>query len=299
MQKFIAVAGFLCLANCLLACDICGNSTGQSSMGILPKYQKNFIGIRYQFRSFNTEHPPSLLSAQGSVKNTYHSAELWGRYLVTKRINLFAFVPYNRYFQKEGNLNTETKGLGDISLMAAYIVLNTGDSMDHRWKHYLQLGGGVKLPTGKTTGRESNNPNMQSGTGSVDFPFNMLYILRHRQLGLSSELSCRINGMNHDTYKIGNKLNGSLRMFYVKRFRSFSILPSAGASLELLQQDIKNRYIQEYSGGRSFLLNTGTDLYYKDFALSMNVQTPLYENLNRGISSSSARLLISLIYLLP
>jgi hypothetical protein len=36
-------------------------------------------------------------------------------------------------------------GIGDISAMADYILLNTADNKAKKWKQNLMLGGGIRL----------------------------------------------------------------------------------------------------------------------------------------------------------
>lgn len=297
MQKFIALAGFLCLASGLYACDICGNPSALGYMGVLPKFQKSFIGIRYQYRTLDTEHPASLFATPVKSHSTFHSSEVWGRYVASRRFSFYASVPYNFYSIDENDRNTKIRGIGDISVLVAFTVISSSDTLSSKWKHNLQVAAGVKLPTGSSAHVDLTGSSILAGSGSYDLPLNLAYIARYKSIGAVSELSARFNGVNPEKYQAGKRFASTLKFFYWKRFRRISLVPAAGFSYEYSARDSKNGYIREYSGASSFLYTAGLDLYYHDFALGFNLQNPVCQNLNGGISQGSSRLNFSLLYL--
>jgi hypothetical protein len=64
--------------------------------------------------------------------------------------------------------------------------------------HTWQVGGGVKLPTGKynTNNNGSVNPSFQLGTGSWDYLLATEYIVRRKQFGLNTMLNYVIKTEN-------------------------------------------------------------------------------------------------------
>src|SRR5690606_24927340 len=97
-----------------LACDVCGCSVGGSYFGILPQFQQNFIGLRYQHRNFNSEHL-TLFPGEVPLKTqeTFHTTELWSRYVPHPKVHLFAFVPFNYYTKDEEGIRSTVSGIGD------------------------------------------------------------------------------------------------------------------------------------------------------------------------------------------
>jgi hypothetical protein len=65
-----------------------------SGIGFLPNSDFHFVGLSYRARTFSTEHP-KLFASEATVSgvNTFQTAELFGRYAATNRIQLMAFVP--------------------------------------------------------------------------------------------------------------------------------------------------------------------------------------------------------------
>ncbi|MBK6622536.1 MAG: hypothetical protein IPG32_17290 [Saprospirales bacterium] len=232
MKKWIMLIWLLTTAGIAQACDVCGCSAGGSSFGLLPNYHRHFMGIRYQYRSFLSEHhdAPGVFSTE-----RYHSAEVWGRWVLGKRFQLFGQLPYNHYTQEQEGAMRSFDGLGDASLIAQVVVFNTGDSLGLSWRHGLQLGGGVKLPTGRSRAGEGSgdiSPSLLPGTGSFDFPIQGLYTLRYGKWGANLEASYRINTANRDEYRFGNRLNGSLRVFYAPGKGKAIFMPNAGIQFE-------------------------------------------------------------------
>lgn len=285
------------------ACDICGCSVGGNYFGILPQFQKTFAGLRYQYRGYESEHL-TLFPDEVPLKTTerFHTTELWARYVPNERLHLFAFVPYNYYTKEESGQRTAVSGLGDISLMAHYILINTGDQSGKSWKQALQAGGGIKLPTGTADHVEQSTgliiPSMQTGTGAIDIPLSALYTLRHREWGMSAEVNYRINTRNKNGYTFGDRLAASARIFYWKKACNYSLLPYTGAGYEYGFRDRKYGERQEYTGSRILLWNAGTDLYYKKAILNLGIQVPVHQDIAQGQIHGGLRCTAGLSFLL-
>ena len=182
--QLICFLFFSAFATALFACDVCGCSMDGSYIGILPQFHKNFIGLNYSQLDFTTEHhilgqPSSTVS-----KEHFSTTELRGRINLSNRIQTFIFIPYATNSQSENGLQSTFSGIGDVRIIFNYNVLNTGDSLMNKWKHNLQAGAGVKLPTGSfnTLDRtQTVNPNLQAGTGSYDALMNIIYTIRHKK----------------------------------------------------------------------------------------------------------------------
>ena len=301
MRKFIGTLFIIGVISNLQACDICGLSASSNYFGILPNTKWNFAGVRYQYRSYHTEHA-SILNESGKVLSDefYSTTQFWGRYSPIKRIQLFAFVPYNIYNQRKDGVKNTLNGIGDISLMANYVLLNKADNNTGNWKHLLQVGAGVKFPTGKS-GISKNDqeidPDFQSGTGSFDFPFTGTYIISYKKWGINTELGYSLNLENDQSYKYGNRLSTSMNLFYQGNLKSVSLIPSIGLSNEQMEHDKKNSIAYPFTGGNALYLNTGIEIAFKRFSLGALIQQPLSQNIGDGKIKSNSRYSSSLIYL--
>ncbi len=107
------------------ACDICGCGVGGNYIGLLPDFNKRFVGLRYQFNQLTTQ-----LDVQGnrSVLTTdekYQSMELWGAWNIKEKWRILTIIPYN-FNEKftEGNNSLRRKhGLSDLVIHGYYQVL--------------------------------------------------------------------------------------------------------------------------------------------------------------------------------
>lgn len=305
MKKLFFVIGILLpvlsLSNNAVACDICGCSASGYQLGILPQYHKNFIGLRYNFRQFRSTHPLEL----GNVTNHtsreyYHTTELWGRWYPLKRLQLFAFVPFQYFKREEGKTVTTVSGLGDITLVANYSLIdNTGD-LSRKWQHLFQAGGGIKLPTGKNGLSDPGGniyQNFQPGSSSTDFILNAVYTLRHNQWGLNTDASYRINTTNKESYRFGNRFNTSLRAFYWQSLgKNVSLLPYAGVMYEHAAADREKSKNKDYTGGDMVHASVGADVYFKRFSAGAQLQTPVYQHLSEGYNKAYARISATVNY---
>ncbi len=300
MRYLLVIAMLAITTSNALACDICGCSSGGSYFGILPRFGKHFAGVRYQYRSFSSQHPATGDETPSSSREWFQTGELWGRYVIHPRVQLFGFMPYHHFVRDEDQVRTTVNAAGDASLVANWIVFNTGDSLFHTWKHAFQVGGGVKFPTGKhLIVREGLllNPNLQPGTGTWDIPLNAIYTIRHKKMGLNAELQYRFNGENKNRYHFGNRATAAIQGFYWKNLKKWSILPQAGLSGELIQPDRNNNADQEFTGGKALYAVAGMQVYYRRLAFGMTVSQPVYQHLGDGNMQAFTAANASLNYL--
>lgn len=257
------------------ACNVCGCGVGNYHYGILPQYAKNFAGLRYRHSSYT-----STLDASHNYSNSYetfHTAELWGRFYPAKKVQAFIFVPFNFNEREEGRQIKSLNGLGDIVVSANYNLINTYDSVNAVFKHNLLVGGGLKLPTGEYRALENGltvNQNFQLGTGSVDFLFNLIYTVRYDDFGLNTEASYSLNTTNKDEYRFGNATRMGLTAFYVLRSGALTIMPNIGMSGEFFEDNKQFGQPFPDTGGWASLYNAGAEIYYRSIALGIFYSRP-------------------------
>ena len=287
------------------ACDK-GCTMGGSYVGILPQFHKNFVGIRYNTRNYTlTATHTHMVNGVPAVhtevtKEQYHTTELWGRFYPAKRVQAFVFVPYVINTQKKDETSLTQRGLGDVTVMANYSLLNTGDSLSNTLKHTLLVGGGVKLPTGKFNATQNGDvltANMQPGTGSVDVLLNSTYTLRYQKLGLNTDFTYRINTKGKNDYQFGNRYNVSANLFYWQNFGGVAVLPSAGVYYENAQPDQYFDSHKMQGGGSAWFGNVGVNAYYKRVAVGGTFQKPLGHHADEHITESNSRSMVNIMYL--
>lgn len=284
MKKVIILFFALFTAHIATACDVCGCSLGGSYFGILPQFNKNFIGLRWsqaKFHSYMNHHSDYL--PPESSNDTYQKLELWGRYYVNKRIQLFAFIPYSFNAMNGTEQVVNSHGLGDITIIGNYLLLNTGEDKTKRFKHTWMAGAGVKLPTGDSNLKDNGalvNPNFQMGTGSTDFLVSTVYTLRYQKAGVSVESGYKVNTRNRNDYLFGNQFHASSQFFYWQNAGPFAFLPNAGVFFEQAGRHKDGSIIQANTGGSAVQVTAGLETYVKGFTVGFTYKHPVRQHYN-------------------
>ena len=243
LQQLLAVVAATMLPIAASACDVCGCTGGGNQMGLLPLIPRHFVGMRYQSQGFHS-------MAHGSEPDSeehFRSVDIWGRWQPMQRVQLMASMPvlFNTRRFEDGQ-TIHVNGAGDALLFAQFGVLQTGRSSDAFRKHTLQLGGGVKLPTGAYRLPDPNSESVllpaafQPGTGSTDWMLSGLYALQAGKWGFNMDASYRFAGENDRHYRFGNKFFSACRVFRSQSWRNNTFLPYAGASFDMRQKDHDN-----------------------------------------------------------
>jgi len=299
MRKYLLIIAITTLlAFDIHACNVCGCGVANYHYGILPQFQKNFIGIRYRHRSYVSRLEDDHLVPYSY--ETFQTTELWGRFYPFKKVQAFVFVPFNFNERKEGNETTYLQGLGDIVLSASYNVINTYDSTEHFLKHNLLIGGGLKLPTGQFRKIEDGltvNQNFQLGTGSVDLLFNLIYTVRYKDLGLNTELTYNLNTTNKDDYRFGNTSRTGVTGFYVANAGAVTFMPNAGVSAEFFKDNRQYGDPFPDTGGWAMLYNAGIESYYRNVAMGVSYTHPGKQKLFNGNVTSNDRVSVHMTFM--
>lgn len=306
MKKILLLAVSLLYINLSSqACDK-GCTMGGSYLGILPQFHKNFAGLRYSTRSYTITtththiHEGMPITHTDIIDEQFNTMELWGRYVPVKDVQIFAFVPYAFNQQSTTRGNTNYSGLGDITLLANYSLLNTGDSANHVLKHTLQLGGGVKFATGSHTQNKSDEgyaANLQPGTGSTDYLVNVIYTVRYGKAGLNNDFTYRFNTENEEGYTFGDRVSASTNLFYWLNIENMTLLPSAGLYYEHAKADEFEHVDEGQKGGDAYYTNLGLNMYLQKVAVGGTLQIPLSSTDDHHVTKGNNRAMVSLSYL--
>ncbi|CAG5018069.1 hypothetical protein DYBT9275_05914 [Dyadobacter sp. CECT 9275] len=283
-----------------MACDICGCANSGSYFGLLPQSNKSLIGVRYQRLNFVTHPDSKVLRTQ----EHFNLGEVYARFFPIKRVQVMAFVPYRVDRQVTSADVKKQNGLGDITVLANYNILNT--LMDKESSgaitHTLMVGGGIKLPTGKFKFDENNtlevaNANFQLGTGSTDFILNAFYTVNLNQWGLATNVSRKFNTTNSQNYKFGDQLFGTIDLYRSFKIGAISITPSVGVYAENAEHGKKDGEILEITGGRLLNGTAGVTFFSNRWTLGVNGQKPLAQKSSSGHVIAKERVLVQLGFL--
>jgi len=303
MRTLLLTVTLLAMGSAASACDVCGCSIGGNYFGILPQFQRHFVGLRWSEQSSRSAHSQSAAqSGHFDSDEHFRTVDVLGRFYPTRRLQVLTLVPYHDFRRRESGVLTHAQGLGDVSVLGSYILLNTGDSLNRRWQHTLTLGGGVKLPTGQHRLRGDDGevllPNLQPGSGSTDFMLSATYTLRRGAWGMNADLLARLNTANNQAYRFGHRLSGSAKFFYWKNLRRrLTLLPNVGVFADAAQPNRDGRYEAEATGGFIALTTAGLDVYAGRFSTGFTFQKPAYQHLGEGKIQAAARWMATLNYI--
>jgi hypothetical protein len=282
----------------ITACEVCGGGGGGLQLGAYPQFDRHFIGLRYQYQGFDTDH--GIREQFVSTGETYHTVGLWMRFAIGDRWQLFASLPYQHSTKVETYGTFNTSGVGDLSLLGLYTLID--EQAVGRFTHTLQVGGGVKLPLG-STGYVNDfgewYPGLQNGSGSVDALINLVYIVRRDAWGLSVEESLQRSGSNHSAdFSFGNRSTTTARIFriFTDEASTRSIIPFVGASLQVMGVDTYQGEEYSPSGGHAMSAQVGVDVVTPRWSFGASVNPTIFQDQADGLISRAGNVTAQAIH---
>lgn len=277
-------------------CDACGCSANGGSMGFSSMLNNNFIGIRYVYQSYTTKE--GVFNNSPWIDENFNTIQIWSRIPISKRIQLTALLPYhsnNRELVAEKN---GISGLGDMTVMGMYTLVEPKMDSVAVYTHKLQIGGGLKAPTGKynTANNGTLNPSFQLGTGSWDYLLVSEYVVKRKQLGLNTSLSYIFKTENQKQYQFGNQFNYGSTLFYLLDLNKIKFVPQIGLAGEVYESNKQVK--QDVLGTKGDILfsKIGFEIGKDKLSLGLNTMIPINQNLTAGNVKANYRLSLNLNY---
>lgn len=286
-------------------CDLCGCATSSGGMGFVSLNNVDFVGLRYIYQSFESKE--GIFNNSPTIDEDFNTFQVWGKKQVSKKISVSAIIPYldlSRSYQdsrQEG-----VNGLGDISIIGWYQFnflkkLKDDDkpyASRETSNHKLQVGSGVKLPTGEfrqalTTGV---NPGFQVGTGSLDFILSSFYAYTRERWGVSTNLSYFYKTENEENYRFGNQVSLSSRVFSLFETKKTVIMPFVGVTVDHFNEI--EEFGEKIANTDGYLMNgmVGTEVSFSNFLIGTNFSLPIAQDLVGGDVVTQNRFSVYLNY---
>lgn len=276
-------------------CDACGCAASGASMGFGSLLESRFAGVRYIYQQYDTND--GLYSNSPWYRENYNSVQIWGRIPLTEKLQLSVIAPYHFNSRETATGDQQISGMGDISLMGLYRVLQTKSDSAYVF-HSLQLGGGVKAPTGRydELNHGSINPGFQLGTGSWDYLLLAEYTVKRMGFGFNAMANYVFKTTNDKGYHFGDQFNYAGTFFWIKEFNEFSFSPQAGIAGEISQANQQWGQEVDSTEGNILFSRIGLEAGWKRMSVGVNAMLPLTEDLTGGRVDARFRLGLNLNY---
>lgn len=271
-------------------CDACGCSSSGASLGMGGIIDNNFIGVRYLHQEYQSKD--GIFSDSPKIDEYFNTIQVWSRIPIIKQLEAQVFIPYHFHSREYVNKATSIKGLGDISVLLNYTLIDKKvggyiKKIDKVYSinHLLRLGGGVKLPTGSYDEAINNavNPSFQLGTGSLDYIASLQYIFKYNSFGITNYTNYYIKTTNDKEYKFGNQFNFSSTLFYVfKNAENQTFVPSAGVSGEFYSKNQLYKLDVKNTDGSVVFSTIGVEYNTKNITVGTSAMYPINQKLAQG-----------------
>ncbi|RYY41782.1 MAG: transporter [Chitinophagaceae bacterium] len=279
MKRLLLAALVACLlAPAARACDICGCGVSYYNPYLFPHLSKSYVGLSYFHRVYRTAGHDGAWS-----RERYNTVLLTLQYSVGRKLQLQALLPWQANSLRNDAGSRSLSGLGDVSLMAQYRLWERNS--DKGVRQSVLLGGGVKLASGRYVAAatsKAEDQNFQLGTGSTDLLLNGSYRISLRRWTFSGVGAYKYNTANKDGYRYGDVVNGGVQAAFRQEWRNWSLTPYAQYNYEWQLNDADNHVLQSVSGGGVSYLAGGLDCNNKRFAIGVNYQVTLAQDLAGG-----------------
>ncbi|HOY29833.1 MAG TPA: hypothetical protein PLR96_12730 [Flavobacteriales bacterium] len=312
MLRFLGAWLWLCAPFAATACDVCG-----IFLGVQPNDRRSTIGLFYRSRVMEgtTQVPMTsyLLAKHGNdvphgvpaqevpMTEVVNVVELRADVRIGQRLFLLASLPLTNTYRSVNNWQVlDAYGLGDAFAMLRYQLVNTKcDTGMPLFVHRLLVGGGVKLPVGRSNLRvddELVSPDVQLGTGSWDGLLSLEYSVRRDRTGGGISTLARFNSANSDGYQLGHGLSTTAEVFHRIGNDTLSFAPAIGGYMEWMAKDNSNGVAAEGTGGTTIFSHTGVRVWWKRFSFSAYYQHALLNNEGEFITPTRNRVVAGLTF---
>lgn len=293
------------LSNPIEYCDYCLASQGISPLEV------GSSGIRADLRylRLGTVYQDGKKADNAERELETHLTQQYSIYFsLSPRFSLGAFVPVAKRHSEQLNEAGETVtgnefGLADVTLLLRYKAL-----VDHDMEttSIISLAGGVKLPTGKTNGRDSEgnllDSHIQLGTGSADILLGTSGFLTFDRVALIANLLASITSRGANGHEFGNILNYDVSFryrVYPSEYGDTQLFATFGIYGELRGKELQDGTALASSGGNVLFLSPGFQLFpLPSITIEASYHIPVIHALNGSQLGEDYRIMAGIQFLM-
>ena len=312
MKHFLAAWMALMTATTSLGCDVCGIFLGiqphdrTSSASLFWRYRRlegtlATGGVPLPVKHGNHATTDAVPAQDQHYRELYQVAEVRGDIWWSDRWATLVSVPLvNNYRAVDGIIDNDVYGIGDPFFITRYLVVNTKcTTTDERTVHRVMLGGGAKLPLGRTdvlyNGGEVVH-DQHPGSGSWDLLLSAEYMVRRGSNGASLNMVARRNGTNDHDYRMGHGLSTTVEYFHRWDIGDWKVLPSVGAYHELAGLDAEVGEPVSGTGSSTFFTHTGVRLWWRSIGITTTYQRAIAQHIGADMIPNKERFVLGLTY---
>ncbi|MDR2235950.1 MAG: transporter [Chryseobacterium sp.] len=271
-------------------CDACGCAAGNGSSGFESLLNPQFIGIKYFAQHYKAKE--NLFVKDLTQDQYFNTLQLWGKIPVTKKLSVYASLPFHFHEKKTAQGDIRINGMGDLNLMGIYQVIHSKDNT-----HQLNGGLGVKVPLGKfdEKGISGVNPSFQLGTGSWDYQAALNYKFQKDKVAVLVNTDYTVKTENKKHYRFGNQWNYAATGFYQIRGNEKTVFSvKAGFQGEVYAANRQFDEMQPRTSGSALYGKLGFETSFRKLSLGTELMLPAYTDLAGGDIEAKSRFSIFL-----
>lgn len=278
-------------------CDACGCSASAGGIGFGTMLYNNFVGVRYLNQSYTSRD--GIFANSPWVNENFNTVQVWAKISISKKIQLFGLLPYQDHSRERSTGKESISGIGDLTIMGMYTILETFKDSTTIVTQKFQVGGGMKFPTGEYNGANNLgnvNKSFQVGTGSFDYLLAADYVIQKNNLGLNLLMDYTFKTENDVNYKFGNQFNYGGLLFYLVDLDSFKFFPHVGLLGEVYDANEQHQLELPETAGDILFSKFGLEVGRNNFSLGASVMLPVAQNLSEGNIEANYRWSVNLNY---
>ena len=268
----------------LLACDMCGCSTMGGLNNLSSYATNNFIVFKSAYNAFHT-----FSETEGSlVTSDMYTLDLVGGYSLNDRLHLSGYIPFKVNNYSSGETETKIRGLGDIGIVANYILFKSNDTILGNQQYNFSVKGGIEFPTGKFNKnfRTDHLPaSVSAGSGSIDLITGARFVLYKGYTNYLADYTFKYNFENASMYRFGMQNSLALIVTHKLQKGKSEFILFGGLIGEHASFDKFHNIDQHATSGENLYLDLGCEFVRKKIFAGISSDIPLYSDFGGEISS--------------
>lgn len=293
------------LPNGIEYCDYCLASQGISPLEV------GSSGVRadLRFLSLGTIYQDGKRTENAGRELETHLTQQYSLYFsLSPRFSIGGFVPIAKRHSEELNdagavVTGNEFGLADVTVLLRYKAL-VAHSMETT--SILSLAGGVKLPTGRTNGRDSEgnllDAHIQLGTGSTDMLLGVSGFMAFDRVALIANVLGAATTRGANGHEFGNILNYDASMryrIYPSEYDDTQLFATFGVYGELRGEESQDGSHIPSTGGNVVFLSPGLQFFpLPSITIEASYHIPVIHALNGSQLGEDYRIMAGVQFLM-